>query len=134
MRYSYEFNDFIFKLDKSIEIFKDKDTRKERDEIIVKFSSLEFLCKTENKHYRVIKNVFQMIDLTTILNSFSNNKLDVDKLYNLDVFIAKIVTKEKKVYLSITFKNYQESLYLDKFEASALSSKFQKLLSQCKIV
>jgi len=132
MTYEFHFNDFIFITDKRMYTFHDKKSDKKRDEIITKFSALRFFCKTHDKYYDVISSTVQLIDLITILNSFYNNKLDTEEIYDLNVFIAKVVSKDKKIYLSILFKNYENSLFLNKFEAGSLHAKFQKYLNQCK--
>lgn len=100
---------------------------------ITVFSGLNLLEKKDNKHYRVLSDVFDFIDIIEILKAFNGNKLDTDKEYNInDNFTATTATKNKKVSLKIHFKNYSYSLFLDKFECSSLAAKFSKILQRCE--
>jgi len=97
------------------------------------FNSLSFLEKEEKKYYYVISDVFVFIDLIEVLKAFSGNKLNTEKEYNLsNKFTAKIAQKDGDITLKIHFKNYSNSLYLDKFECSSLAAKFSKILQKCE--
>lgn len=99
----------------------------------VVFSGLNLLEKSDKKYYRVISDLFDFIDLIEILKAFTGNKLDTEKIYNVnDNFTAKVAQKNKKTSLSLHFKNYSYNLYLDKFECSSLAAKFSKILTKCE--
>ena len=101
---------------------------------ITVFSWLNLLEKKDGKHYRVISDLFDFIDLIELLKSFTSNKLDTDKEYKIkDLFTAKTAQKNSKMSLKIHFKNYSYSLYLDKFECSSLAAKFSKILQRCEV-
>ena len=94
------------------------------------FASLNY--KENEEYYYVIKNIFNFIDLIEILKAFSANKLDTEMLYELGSFTANFTQKNGKHYVKILFKNFSNALYCNKFEASALAAKFQKVLSRCE--
>jgi hypothetical protein len=103
---------------------------KKTKEITV-FRGLSLLEKYDNKHYQVISDLFDFIDLIEILKAFSANKLDTTKIYQIsDLFTAKIAQKDGNISLSIYFTNYSFNLYLDKFECSSLAAKFGKILQR----
>ena len=97
------------------------------------FDSLLYIEKEDKKYYSVIQDTFVFIDLIEILKAFSNNKLNTKIEYNLsDKFTAKIAQKDGDITLKIHFKNFSNSLYLDKFKCSSLSAKFTKILQRCE--
>lgn len=106
---------------------------KNKTKEITVFSNLYFFEKEEEAYYSVITDMFVFIDLVEILKAFSSNKLDTKKEYNLsDRFTAKIAQKNGNISLKIHFKNYSNSLYLDKFESSSLAAKFTKIIQRCE--
>ena len=91
------------------------------------------LIEEDGEYYRVIRDLFDFIDLIEILKAFSSNKLDTSKTYQIgDRFTAKTAQKDGNIRLSIHFKNYSYKLYLDKFECSSLAAKFGKILQRCE--
>ena len=116
---------YIKKTDKYIE------TNKRREFTV--FDRLKLLETEDNKYYTVIADLFDFIDLIEILKAFAANKLDTEKIYNINnKFTAKVAQKDKKTSLSLHFENYSYKLYLDKFECSSLAAKFSKILSRCE--
>ena len=116
---------YIKKSDKYIEVNKTRE--------FTVFDGLNLLEKKDDKYYRVISDLFDFIDLIEILKAFAANKLDTEKIYNINnKFTAKVAQKDKKTSLSLHFKNYSYKLYLDKFECSSLAAKFSKILSKCE--
>lgn len=122
---------------KKPEEYKIKNKTKE----ITVFHHLSYLEKNDKKYYSVISDLFVFIDLIEVLKAFNSNKLNTNKKYNLsDKFTAEIaqdkrdIAQDKRdINLKIHFKNYSNSLYLDKFECSSLASKFSKILSRCEV-
>ena len=97
------------------------------------FKGLLLLEKRDGRHYSVINDLFDFIDLIELLKAFSSKKLDVEKEYNINNKAAvKITQKDGKKYLSIHFTNYSYILYLDKFECTSYAAKFSKILSRCE--
>jgi len=100
---------------------------------ITVFSGLNLLEKKEGKYYRVISDIFEIIDLMELLKAFNGNKLDTTKTYKIGKsFTAKTASKEGNMSLSILFTGYSHKLYLDKFECSSLAAKFSKILQRCE--
>lgn len=97
------------------------------------FWGLSLLEKKDGKYYQVIDDLFDFIDLVEILRAFNGNKLDTKKIYQIsDKFTAQTAQKNGSMSLSIHFKNYSYTLYLDKFECSSLAAKFTKILQRCE--
>jgi hypothetical protein len=108
-----------------------KSQQKKRDFVI--FEKLQFLEFNKRKFYTVFSDLFVFIDLIEVMKAFNGNKLNTEKKYDFsDNFTARIAQKEGNITLEIHFKNYSNSLYLDKFECSSLSAKFSKILSRCE--
>jgi len=106
---------------------------KHKTKEITVFESLFFFEDENKKHYIVISDLFVFIDLVEILRAFNGNKLNTEKEYNLsDKFTAKIAQHKRDITLKIHFKNFSNSLYLDKFECSSLAAKFSKILQRCE--
>lgn len=106
--------------------------RKKTKEITV-FKSISYFDFDDKKYYLVIQDIFVFIDLIEVLKSFVSNKLNLQKEYNLsDKFTAKIAQKNGDITLKIHFKNFSNSLYMDKFECSSLAAKFSKILQRCE--
>ena len=100
---------------------------------ITVFDGLNLREKKDGKHYRVISDLFDFIDLIELLKAFNGNKLDTSKIYQIgDSFNAKTAQKDGNMSLSIYFKDYSSKLYLDKFECSSLAAKFGKILQRCE--
>ena len=93
----FEFNDFILYTSKRIEDLEDEiavvteissnkpykyEFKNKRREFTI-FHSLCLFEKEERKHYQVISNIFDLIDLVEILKAFSSNKLSTNKEYNI---------------------------------------------------
>jgi len=147
----FKIDDFIIYLEKKKEIFDENDlvskpkklsyskSKIELYELVPRsrdftvFSHLNFREERDGKYYSVISDVFVFIDFVEVLKAFSGNKLNTEKEYNLsNKFTAKITQKDKNIYLKIHFKNYSNSLFLDKFECSSLAAKFSKILQKCE--
>jgi len=144
-----KFNDFIVQIEsKTIETdekiiapvelerysSKPKMGWKYKTKEITIFDSLAFKNKADKKYYVVISDIFVFIDLVEILKAFNGNKLNTEKEYKIsDKFTAKTAQKNGDMYLKIRFKNYSNSLFLDKFECSSLAAKFSKILNRCEV-
>jgi len=147
----FKIDDFIIYLEKKKEILDENDliakpkklsysqSKIELYELVPRtreftvFSHLSFLEKEDGKYYSVISDLFVFIDLVEVLKACSAKKLQQEKEYSFsDKFTAKITQKDKNIYLKIHFKNYSNSLYLDKFECSSLAAKFSKILQKCE--
>ena len=143
----FKIGDFIVYTNKKVEEFGDQiavptklrngkpsDYRweyKTRD--LTVFYRLNLLEKKDGKYYGVIHDLFDFIDLIEVLKAFNGNKLNTEKEYNIsDKFTAEIVQQDGNITLKIHFKNYSNSLYLDKFECSSLAAKFSKILQKCE--
>ncbi len=105
---------------------------KQKTKEIIIFKQLNFMDSTENKYYRVLDDIFNFIDFIEIIKSFIGNKLEALELYKFEKFEVNVANKNKKVYLKIHFKNYAESLFLEKYQASTLAAKFSKILQRCE--
>ena len=106
---------------------------KHKTKEITVFSLLSLFENKEQKYYRVLNDIFVFIDLIEVLKAHNGNKLDTEKEYNFsNVFTAKISRKDGNFTLKIHFKNYSNSLFLDKFECSSLAAKFSKILQRCE--
>ena len=100
---------------------------------ITVFSALALLEKEDGKYYKVIDDVFELIDFIELLKAFIGNKLITKKTYKIgDSFTATTATKNGNMSLSILFTGYSSKLYLDKFECSSLAAKFSKILQRCE--
>ncbi len=144
-----KFNDFIVKIDsRIIELdekiiapieldkynHKPKMGWKNKTKEITIFGSLLFLENKDKKYYQVISDIFVFIDLIEVLKGYGGKRLEPKKEYNFsDKFTAKTVQKNGETFLKIHFKNYSNSLYLDKFECSSLAAKFSKILQRCEV-
>ena len=147
---TFKIDDFIIHLERKKEIFKNNLVSKPKKlsysqskielyELVPRtrdftvFSHLNFREERDGKYYSVITDIFVFIDLVEVLKAFSGNKLNIKKEYNLsNKFTAKITQKDGNITLKIHFKNYSNSLYLDKFECSSLAAKFSKILQKCE--
>ena len=144
----FKFNDFIIQVESKItetnekviapiglEKYSSKPIMgwKYRTREITIFDSLAFKNKGDKKYYAVISDIFVFIELIEILKAFNGNKLNISKEYNISgKFTAKTTQKDSEIFLKIHFKNYSNSLFLDKFECSSLAAKFTKILNRCE--
>ena len=96
------------------------------------FAGLNFLEENEDKYYKVISNLFVFIDLIEVLKAYSSKRLEDAKEYEFEGFTAKIATKNEVKKLRISFQNFKNNLFLDKFECASLAAKFSKILSRCE--
>jgi len=100
---------------------------------ITVFNHISFYEQADETYYSVIDDVFIFIDFVEILKAFSNKKLDTNREYKIaDAFTAQTAQSSGEIYLKIDFKNFSNSLFLDKFECSSFAAKFSKILQRCE--
>lgn len=77
-----------------------------------------------------------LITFLCILESFCKNLLSKDTEYGPGKYIAKLVSKNHKIFLQFTgvYKDPEYTLYLEKVEVMILYSKLKKVFNECRVL
>ncbi len=78
-------------------------------------------------------DLLEVIAFVNCLNGYASNKFDIDKSYEFESFTCKLVSQNKKIYLSIKFFSENEIFYFDKLEATVIAAQINKIISKLDI-
>ena len=78
-------------------------------------------------------DLLEVIAFVNCLNGYASNKFDIDKSYEFESFTCKLVSQNKKIYLSIKFFSENEIFYFDKLEATVIAAQINKIIAKLEV-
>ena len=100
------------------------------------FNKKRHFYKLESFNYFnniLTSDLLEVIAFVNCLIAFNSNKFDIDKSYEFESFSCKLVSKNKKIYLSIKFFGENEIFYYDKLEATVIAAQINKIISKLEV-
>ena len=101
------------------------------------FNKKRYFYKLESFNYFnniLTKDLFEVIAFVNCLIAFNSNKFDIDKSYEFESFSCKLVSQNKKIYLSIKFfSGNDEIFYYDKVEATVIAAQINKIIAKLEV-
>ena len=100
------------------------------------FNKKRHFYKLESFNYFnniLTSDLLEVIAFVNCLNGYASNKFDIDKSYEFESFTCKLVSQNKKIYLSIKFFSENEIFYFDKLEATVIAAQINKIISKLEV-
>ena len=100
------------------------------------FNKKRHFYKLESFNYFnniLTSDLLEVIAFVNCLNGYASNKFDIDKSYEFESFTCKLVSQNKKIYLSIKFFSGNEIFYFDKLEATVIAAQINKIISKLEV-
>jgi hypothetical protein len=93
------------------------------------YLSLESFCIGDT----VLTNqLLEVIAFTTVLQSYSGNKLDSCD-YHFETFTAGLTRNNGKMALFVKFNNYEKTLYFDKLICNVIASQLNRVMAKLEL-
>ena len=100
------------------------------------FNKKRHFYKLESFNYFnniLTSDLLEVIAFVNCLIAFNGNKFDIDKSYEFESFSCKLVSQNKKIYLSIKFFSENEIFFFDKVEATVIAAQINKIISKLEV-
>ena len=100
------------------------------------FNKKRHFYKLESFNYFnniLTSDLLEVIAFVNCLNGYASNKFDIDKSYEFESFTCKLVSQNKKIYLSIKFFSENEIFYFDKLEATVIAAQISKIIAKLEV-
>ena len=76
--------------------------------------------------------LLEVIAFTTVLQSYSGNKLDSCD-YHFETFTAGLTRNNGKMALFVKFNNYEKTLYFDKLICNVIASQLNRVMAKLEL-
>ena len=104
----------------------------------------KFVIQNKKRHFYKLESfnyfnniltsdLLEVIAFVNCLNGYASNKFDIDKSYEFESFSCKLVSQNKKIYLSIKFFSENEIFFFDKVEATVIAAQINKIISKLEV-
>ena len=100
------------------------------------FNKKRHFYKLESFNYFtniLTSDLLDVIAFVNCLNGYASNKFDIDNSYEFESFTCKLVSQNKKIYLSIKFFSENEIFYFDKVEATVIAAQINKIIAKLEV-
>ena len=77
--------------------------------------------------------MLEVIAFVNCLIAFNSNKFDIDKSYEFEGFVCKLVSQNKKINIAVKFFRENEIFYYDKVEATVIAAQLNKIISKLEV-
>ena len=138
---NYKVNKFNIILTRQFEELEEKEIKATKiinmkPSFYEEFNKKRYFYKLESLKYFnniLTSDLLEVIAFVNCLNGYASNKFDIDKSYEFESFTCKLVSQNKKIYLSIKFLNENEIFFYDKLEATVIAAQINKIISKLEV-
>ena len=138
---NYKVNKFNIILTRQFEELEEKEIKATKiinmkPSFYEEFNKKRHFYKLESFNYFnniLTSDLLEVIAFVNCLNGYASNKFDIDKSYEFESFTCKLVSQNKKIYLSIKFFSENKIFYFDKLEATVIAAQINKIISKLEV-